>query len=63
MIDVVKSYLKNISDKYNTYIMENVMSKKVMIGVTAVLFVALCVLIVCEMKWPTAGSDFFYGLF
>ena len=36
------------------------MSKKVMIGVTAVLFV---VLIVCEMKWPTAGSDFFYGLF
>ena len=39
------------------------MSKKIMIGITAVLFVALCVLIIWEMKWPTAGSDFFYGLF
>lgn len=33
------------------------MSKKVAIIISAILFVALVVLIVCETKWPTAGSD------
>jgi hypothetical protein len=33
------------------------MSKKVAIIISIVLFIILCVLIVCEKKWPTAGTD------
>ena len=32
------------------------MSKKMSIVISAVLFVILCVLIVCERSWPEAGS-------
>lgn len=33
------------------------MSKKLAIVISVVLFIILCVLIVCEKQWPTAGSD------
>jgi membrane protein involved in colicin uptake len=33
------------------------MSKKVAIIISVVLFIILCALIVCEKKWPTAGTD------
>lgn len=33
------------------------MSKKVSIIISAILFVALVVLIVCEKQWPGAGVD------
>jgi hypothetical protein len=33
------------------------MSKKTAIIISIVLFIILCVLIVFEKKWPTAGSD------
>ena len=33
------------------------MSKKTAIIISVVLFILLCVLIVCEKKWPTAGAD------
>lgn len=33
------------------------MSKKLAIVISVVLFIILCVLIVCEKLWPTAGSD------
>lgn len=33
------------------------MSKKVSIAISVVLFIILVVLIVCERKWPEAGTD------
>ena len=33
------------------------MSKKTAIMISVVLFIILCALIVCEKKWPTAGTD------
>lgn len=33
------------------------MSKKTAIIISIVLFIILCVLIVCEKKWPTAGTN------
>ena len=33
------------------------MSKKTAIIISIVLFIILCGLIVCEKKWPTAGTD------
>ncbi len=38
------------------------MSKKVTIIISIVLFIILCVLIVCEKKWPEAGSDLILGM-
>ena len=33
------------------------MSKKTAIIISVIVFVLLCVLIICEKKWPTAGTD------
>ena len=33
------------------------MSKKTAIIISAVLFIVLCALIVCEKMWPTAGTN------
>lgn len=33
------------------------MSKKTAIIISVILFVLLCALIICEKKWPTAGTD------
>lgn len=38
------------------------MSKKVSIVLNIILFILLVVLIICEKKWPEAGTTFFYGL-
>lgn len=38
---------------------ERVMSKKLAIGISIILLIVLCVLIVCERKWPTAGTEIF----
>lgn len=35
----------------------HIMSKKTAIIISVVLFIILCALIVCEKKWPTAGTD------
>lgn len=33
------------------------MSKKAAIVISVILFIILCVLIVCEKKWPTEGTN------
>ncbi len=39
------------------------MSKKLAIIISAILFVLLVVLIICEKSWPTGGSDLISSLF
>lgn len=38
------------------------MSKKIAIALSILLFIILCVLIVCEKKWPEAGSELLRGM-
>ncbi|MGN0151071.1 MAG: hypothetical protein ACI39Q_01240 [Wujia sp.] len=38
------------------------MSKKISIILSVIMFILLVVLIVCESRWPEAGSSFLYGL-
>lgn len=38
------------------------MSKKVSVVLSVILFILLVVLIICEKKWPEAGTSFLYGL-
>lgn len=38
------------------------MSKKASIIISAVLFVILAVLVICERQWPEAGSNLLFGL-
>lgn len=39
------------------------MSKKMAIIISAILFIVLVALIICEKTWPTGGSDLIGNLF